>query len=439
MKESVYNIPVTIGTTEFLYNTFTDRLIKQTAMLEEYVKGKSGVPKEVTLSLKNNGFLVDEEEDEIEKVKTIRLQKRYSEKMYKLVVNMTLDCNLKCWYCYEKHVAKSYIDDNMVGKILKHLELKSVVSSFEVLNLTLFGGEPMLNYRAVKSLLEGVKKLSSKRGFKTELFIVTNGTIVSQKYVELLRPFDVRFQVTIDGDKTTHDSIRTYKKSFVKKSSYRSIIDGLKLLNEANANFYFTLRINYDEQVLTKVKALLADLDFLNRRKTVFCLQQVWQTDAHKIGLNDLLEAANMINQAGFVLSSMSFSHTYCSCEADNFNQAIINYDGKVFKCTARDFTPEHSYGYLTDSGLIVWNTQKIESRLSLKLPAKCMSCKLFPCCPGICSQKILEHVDLDKIPCPFPFDKGMTISDVVLFNVKQKIMSKRNEKECDNSVYAVG
>ena len=429
MKESFYNIPITIEKTDFVYNTFTGCLVKQN-MLDEYVKGIGDITSEIVDFLTCSGFLVDDEDAEVEKVKTLRIQRKYSEKMYKLVINMTLDCNLKCWYCYENHSTKAYIDDRMITRILKHLDLKSMVSSFEVLELTLFGGEPLMNYRATKLLLEGVRKLAKSRGFKIKLFVVTNGTLVSKKYIELFSLFNVRFQVTIDGDKKMHDSIRAYKKTFMGKSSYQSIIDGLKLLNGANSDFYFTLRVNYDDLVLEKINTLLADLDFMDRRRTFFCLQQVWQTDEGKIGLESLWNAINKINQAGFMLSSMVFTHTYCSCEADNYNQAIINYDGKIFKCTARDFREEYHYGYLAESGLIVWDTQRLETRLALKFPAKCQACKLLPCCPGICSQKLLEHTNPDDISCPFPFDKGMTMEDVILFNVKQKMILKRYEKE---------
>lgn len=200
MKESFYNIPITIEKTDFVYNTFTGCLVKQN-MLDEYVKGIGDITSEIVDFLTCSGFLVDDEDAEVEKVKTLRIQKKYSEKMYKLVINMTLDCNLKCWYCYENHSTKSYIDDRMIARILKHLDLKSMVSSFEVLELTLFGGEPLMNYRATKLLLEGVRKLAKSRGFKIKLFVVTNGTLVSKKYIELFSLFNVRFQVTIDGDK----------------------------------------------------------------------------------------------------------------------------------------------------------------------------------------------------------------------------------------------
>lgn len=430
MKESVFNFPLTIGETAFLYNTFSDTLIRKTLVVEQCLNGNDANSKEVTRNLVDNGFLVEDDENEVEKVKTLRLQNRYSSKVYSLVVNLTLDCNLKCWYCYENHSTKTYIDDNVLNKILKHLELKSMLSSFEVLNLTLFGGEPMMNYKAMKTLLLGVRELAKRMNFKVKITIVTNGTLVSNKCIELLKHFDVRFQVTIDGDKSTHDSIRIFRKTFIKKSSYQTIINSLQLLNQAQANFYFTLRVNYDENVLPKIKALLADLNFLDRYKTVFCLQQVWQTSNDKIKIDSLLEAQNLINEAGFALSSMVFSRTYCNCDADNLHQAIINYDGKVFKCTARDFNKEHCYGNLTESGLIVWNTPKVESRLALKLPEKCTSCKLLPCCPGICSQKLLENKETNTIPCPFPFDKGMSINDIILFNVKQKLITKKNEKE---------
>lgn len=200
MKESFYNIPITIEKTDFVYNTFTGCLIKQN-MLDGYIKGIGDITSEIVDFLTCSGFLVDDEDAEVEKVKTLRIQRKYSEKMYKLVINMTLDCNLKCWYCYENHSTKSYIDDRMIARILKHLDLKSMVSSFEVLELTLFGGEPLMNYRATKLLLEGVRKLAKSRGFKIKLFVVTNGTLVSKKYIELFSLFNVRFQVTIDGDK----------------------------------------------------------------------------------------------------------------------------------------------------------------------------------------------------------------------------------------------
>ena len=49
-------------------------------------------------------------------------------------------------------------------------------------------------------------------------------------------------------------------------------------------------------------------------------------------------------------------------CFAERMNEAVINYDGKVFKCTTiSDFNSEYSYGNLDlESGQIVWNVPKL-------------------------------------------------------------------------------
>ena len=83
MKESFYNIPITIEKTDFVYNTFTGCLIKQN-MLDGYIKGIGDITSEIVDFLTCSGFLVDDEDAEVEKVKTLRIQRKYSEKMYKL-------------------------------------------------------------------------------------------------------------------------------------------------------------------------------------------------------------------------------------------------------------------------------------------------------------------------------------------------------------------
>ena len=90
MKESVFNFPLTIGETAFLYNTFSDTLILKTLVVEQCLNGNDANSKEVTRNLVDNGFLVEDDENEVEKVKTLRLQNRYSSKVYSLVVNLTL-------------------------------------------------------------------------------------------------------------------------------------------------------------------------------------------------------------------------------------------------------------------------------------------------------------------------------------------------------------
>lgn len=71
---------------------------------------------------------------------------------------------------------------------------------------------------------------------------------------------------------------------------------------------------------------------------------------------------------------------------------ALINYDGEVFKCTARDFTTQNRLGYLSSTGTIVWEHNSLEKRLVLKFSKSCChACRIAPLCGGGCCQRAHE------------------------------------------------
>ena len=83
-------------------------------------------------------------------------------------------------------------------------------------------------------------------------------------------------------------------------------------------------------------------------------------------------------------------------CYADMVNEAVINFDGNVFKCTARDFSTENRCGVLGNDGRIIWD-RSIESRRAIKLSrAVCRTCRLLPLCGGGCTQKSIEYTGED-------------------------------------------
>lgn len=421
MKNSIYNFSLKINGHDILYNTFSGNFIKLTPEITQCIKGQITDHKLET-KLESNGFIIKNDINEKELIKGFYLQRRYSSRKYLLILNTSLDCNLNCWYCYESHIAKSYMSSNLVQRILKHIDLKYKIEPFEILELSFFGGEPMINYKAISELLNGIKEQSKINNFKIHLTFTTNGTLISPKFIELLTPFSTNFQITIDGSKSMHNSIRKFKKE-QDKSSYDCILNGLQLLSNTNADFRFIIRINYDDKVLDHITSLINDLSFLNKKKSIISLQKIWQCDAVQIDISKVFKAIETINSAGFRADIYTLTHKYECCYADNLNQAIINYDGKVFKCTARNFAKEEPYGHLNSLGIIEWNTNLIQKRLSLNIPEKCLDCKLFPCCSGICSQKLIENENKDS-PCPF--DERLSQEDIILLNVKQQLIAKQ-------------
>lgn len=427
MKPSIYNHIVEISGVVIVYNTFVNKYMAIDNQLLDCLtrcgNGESFDENSVK-KLLLGGYVVDDEVDELNLVKNLFLIKRFSLKAYHIIVNTSLDCNLKCWYCYETHVDKSYMKQDIVDKILSHISLKYSTDHFEKLNLSLFGGEPLLNFKAIESLLQGVKQISLEKGFAVRLSVVTNCTCVSERYIPLFELFHTSFQITIDGDKNSHDKIRAFKRKT--ESSYDVILKNLKLLSERLDDYQISIRINYDNQILDKITQLIENLSFLDRKKSSISLQKVWQCNQDNIEKARLFDVINFINDQGFSIEMDNFSLFYSHCYADNYNEAVINYDGTIYKCTARDFDTIEPEGILKSEGIIEWNVDKLMERLMLKIPEMCLACSLLPCCPGICSQKLLE-ISKGKLACPF--ETRMSKNDLILYNIKQQIIRKRNER----------
>ena len=178
--------------------------------------------------------------------------------------------------------------------------------------------------------------------------------------------------------------------------------------------------------ILKNIPQLISDIDFLNRKRTVISLQRIWQHEESDIDTGVLIEAVNYINKHKFVINTFYSTNNFHSCYADNYNQAVINYNGDVYKCTARNFSSERPLGHLNSLGIIEWDTDEIKKRLSLKIPTKCRYCKLLPICPGICSQKLFENKQTDEISCPY--NKSLNENDIILLNIKQQLIARKNE-----------
>jgi uncharacterized protein len=126
--------------------------------------------------------------------------------------------------------------------------------------------------------------------------------------------------------------------------------------------------------------------------------------DFHRVWQNSKLDDVEiivdrnvkLIKNKGFNVKSSSYLNDTVrgSCYADKRNSAVINYNGDVFKCTARDFKTENREGFLTNEGEIVWENNSLEHRMEAKFNNKpCLACRLLPICNGACSQIALENL----------------------------------------------
>lgn len=205
-----------------------------------------------------------------------------------------------------------------------------------------------------------------------------------------------QFQITLDGYKDKHNKIRYEDKS---EGSYDRIINSINSVCSIIPNAHITLRINYTNSTIEGVNKIVDDIHVESRSKVTVVFQRVWQTkDKETPDESALAVEIDQIQQKGIHVSKDSFSYQKgCLCYADSVYQSVVNFDGTLYKCTARDFVnKDYSVGYINSDGYPVWNDNYYKYFLKSPLQnKKCIKCRYAPICLGVCCQKFVEEGDL--------------------------------------------
>jgi uncharacterized protein len=295
-------------------------------------------------------------------------QQVFSNETYRLIINPTLNCNFSCWYCYETHTKKR-MDKETVDAIIKFIESLIIKKKISNLHIDWFGGEPLMCFESViKPISIATKRICTEHHVNFYSTMTTNGFHVNEQMIPFFEEYNVcGFQITLDGNKEKHNLTRFYGKD--KKGSFDTIVNNIRLLAE-KANI--TLRINYTKDILESCTELINCFPKNIRPHIDIVLAQVWQdrkqnNESDKIHLNEKeTDIYQKFRKAGFRVRIARFGcGVYFSCYADMCNEAVINYDGRVFKCTTPDFEKSEEEGILTTDREILWNEDKLSKRLS--------------------------------------------------------------------------
>ncbi|MGO4289250.1 radical SAM protein [Chitinophaga sp. RAB17] len=432
MKLSRFNNAVGYKDKVVLYNSRSNNFLLVDPMLQELMEaGKTSSNIEELANyhpqfykaLQTKGFIVEETLDEIQAVKDWSARVDGNESTYHLVINPTMNCNFKCWYCYESHIKDSKMSEFTLDNIRKHIV--SVLQNkpgLKFFHIDWFGGEPLLFFdKVIDPILDYGTKICQEYGVAFSTSFTTNAFLINPAMIERFKLYKITdFQITLDGNRDTHNKVRFVN---AKRGSYDEIVANVAAL--CTAGFHVTQRINYTKNTLDNLESIADDLQQVPgefRRNISISLHKVWQVEDET--LNDrVTELIQYFISAGFYAAyGGTPDNVKHSCYADKKNHATINYNGEVYKCTARNFSSETREGLLNDDGSITWN-EKFEERMNIKFKNKpCLSCPIMPICNGGCSQVALENKGEDY--CVYNF-KDYLKKEMVLNKFLETLNSK--------------
>ncbi len=149
----------------------------------------------------------------------------------RLTILASSACNLNCKYCYAVEGSFNYPSSNMPIEIANRT-INYFLSKYDgVERIMFFGGEALLNIDVIEFVVKKFESLVISGEVENEphYSLVTNGTILNDRILNIIKEYNFGVSVSIDGDKNINDSLRIYKNG---KGTFNTIIKNLKVLSE---------------------------------------------------------------------------------------------------------------------------------------------------------------------------------------------------------------
>lgn len=363
---------------------------------------------EILETLQKAGFIVSSELDELAELDKELKELNNCNSIAELHINPTLDCNFRCWYCYEEHQKGSGMSAEVLEAVKNHLD-RTICEPLKHFRLSFFGGEPLLKFTTIcKPLVEYTESLCKERNIKFHISFTTNSYLLTPEIADFLSHYNCGMQITLDGHREFHNRVRFAPGGI---GSYDRIISNVAML--ANAGISVVLRINYTLGNIGSVGEIISDLagqQLSVPDKIQIDFQRVWQ-DKNKGGDEKIKcligEFGKRLKEIGIQYSLPDLHNPrLSSCYGDKANYVCINYNGDFFKCTARDFKTERRAGHLAPDGTLIWEPGRKEAWEKAKFSRQvCRSCRIAPICLGGCRQRGLESPDNGN--CPLGYDES--------------------------------
>lgn len=112
---------------------------------------------------------------------------------------LTLGCNLRCTYCF----AGTKVNKSMSPEIALETADFLLKLPDDSLNISFFGGEPMLKYNLIKPFVLHCEEFKGSK--KISFSITTNGTLFNDEIIDFFQEHDVMYTISFDGNRKTQD------------------------------------------------------------------------------------------------------------------------------------------------------------------------------------------------------------------------------------------
>lgn len=376
-------------TRALIYNTYTlnYRWIDNSEL--DDIQDKQSIDiGDVPVYLANEGFIVPNTLDEIQRLKDDA--KAHAEKADFMFLSIftTLACNYRCVYCFEKdqlcqteHMTKETADE-----IIAFIKRRYVDHTFtKPLKIKWFGGEPLLNMEIIRYISNAL--ISNNIDFNARMY--TNGRLLTKEIAEELKSLHVTDEVVIplDGLAPTYAKLKncTENDFYETLNNIKAVEDILKItihinVSDASKDDAEPLFKMLKEQY--KIKSRIQAINIAPQNTNEI-------NNSNNIDLNEFQKAFGVVNND----KHLRIIKRVSGCEARHPDYYVIGTKGELYVC-------EHLIGYKQYiTGNISTQSSSINKQGTIwdnnRIIEECKGCKILPICLGFCtSQRYIDNID---------------------------------------------
>ncbi len=321
----------------------------------------------------------------------------------------TMACNFECPYCFSnlgRGKMSAEVQDDVVALVGRMVKAARATK----LNITWFGGEPLLATDVIEALSLRLVALAEEQGCAYESWIFTNGYLITPEVVDLFGRCHIeKVHIPLDGVGATNDATRRLVGG---GPTFARIIENLGLLKPPIRTL---VRANTHEGNVAQLDDLKALL--MNRAAETGNRIDFYVAPLIDVSPRDELNSPMAEYAFRGIEVSLRPENRHVpvgvdhACVGQNLWMVAIDDKGYLYKCggklcgqpdfayaTARDWDPADPFGTAS-------NPDMLSKFLNTCTPApgdKCYECEWLPLCGGACPQ--LRLFGKHKCP-PYRYD----------------------------------
>ncbi|MEW6027565.1 MAG: radical SAM protein [Planctomycetota bacterium] len=360
--------------------------------------------------LADSGIIVDDRIDEDQALEGWFEEIKFRARPLHATVLTTFKCNFACAYCFEQGVRdERTMSDQTADEVIEFLKRKAIEKNSQKVRLMFYGGEPLMNPKAIIRIATALKQWAAERGIKFSFGMITNGSLVKKDIIEQLAKLGLTsIRITLDGDKETHDKRRPFADG---RGSFENIVANVFPVSDI---VKLELGANFDQDNLAGLHRLLDYLEQKNLNKRI--ARVLFAPVVSRLG-GDLKESrrgaqvgctklSGELAEQGIKLEKELIQRGYntpssvqvnaCPMTMDD-SMLVIDPMGGIYKCEAFAGREQFRVGNVREPRF----NSRYDEFLALKPWKECLDCPYVPMCGGGCRYIArLKHGDYTKRAC---------------------------------------